>query len=132
MAASAGITPERFWRLTPREIVVAIEGRARALRDEWDIARHHAMWIVNEIRAAVNGSKATFATAQDLVKFPDEMPKQTAASADDYTTSMRAMKMREESAIFWDDPKGAPIAELRGMTAPRAMTRGRKRASVKR
>jgi hypothetical protein len=138
VAASAGIPPDRFWRLTPREIVVAVEGRARSLRDEWDIARHHAAWIVNAIRgfaAGFGGGEATWAEPQDFVKFPDEEPKRSATSAGDYDKQMKALKMAEEARVYWDAESGAVVrAEVldERPKKPRAVPRGRSRATVKR
>lgn len=129
MAAAAGITPDRFWRMTMREIVIAIEGRARAMRDEWVIARQHAAWIITAIRG-VAGDKNPETHGTDLLRFPDEQGSGDLAFDDgDYQDKMKALKAREESAIFWGSELGAPVADILDET-PYVLTRGRDHAIV--
>lgn len=110
-AALAGIMPAAFWRMTPRECVCAIEGYALRLRDTWDVTRTHATWVINAIRGAL-GLKDGFKPT-DLMTFPEERTASTGvALAGDYDATMKAMRMREESAQFWGSPDGAPRARI--------------------
>lgn len=130
-AAAAGIPPDRFWRMTLREIVIAVEGRARALRDEWMIARQHAAWLITTIRAAM-GDKNPETKGTDLLKFPDEEETtEVALTEGDYNTGLKAMKAREESEIFWGSTLGAMHvrSEILDET-PYVLTRGPDRAIV--
>lgn len=105
-AATAGVTPDRFWKMTPREVHAAIEGYRLRRRDDMRIAAMHGAWVLNAIAGAVGSRQVV--RGSELVRFDDEAPRRTAFTPRSHREAMLFIKMEEEAEEFWGSRDGAP------------------------